>query len=195
LPPGISVRTKLLRSAISIVAVALVVAATTRVRLVTDVAEDQRNSFPSADAQALANLPEPLTVTVHLAPEDPRYVDLNRNVLMKLERVMPNITIRLAGDRPGRSSGQDDSYGEVEYHYGGRTDVSRSTSHREVLPLLYALAGREIPRPQPGTEYPGYPLDANAQPAVVWFFGALPALIACAWWWSRRPPRINQTNT
>ena len=195
LPPGVNVRAKLVRSVICIVLAGLIVAATMRIRLVTDVTEDQRNSFPSADARALANLSEPLTVTVHLAPEDPRYVDLSRNVLAKLERVMPNVTIRLAGDRAARTAGQDEHYGEVEYVYGQRSDVSRSTSHREILPLLYALAGREPPRPEPGAEYPGYPLDANAQPALAWFFGALPALIACAWWWSRRPPRIDQTIT
>jgi ABC-type transport system involved in multi-copper enzyme maturation permease subunit len=192
LPPGVSLRTKLMRSLICVAVAGVVVAATTRTRLVTDVTEDQRNSFPSADARALASLSEPLTVTVHLEPEDPRFVDLNRNVLAKLERVMPDVTIRLASERP---AGSDERYGEVAYVYGGRTDVSRSTSHREVLPLLYALAGREISRPQPGTEYPGYPLDANAQPALAWFFGALPALIAWAWWWSRRPPRIDRTNT
>jgi ABC-type transport system involved in multi-copper enzyme maturation permease subunit len=192
LPLGIGLRTKLLRSSICIVAAGLVVAAATRIRLVTDVTEDQRNSFPIADARALATLTEPLSVTVHLAPEDPRFLDLNRNVLAKLERVMPDVTIRLVGDRP---AGRDERYGEVEYLYGARTDVSRSTSHREVLPLLYALAGRDIPRAQPGADYPGYPLDADAQPALVWFFGALPALIAWAWWWSGRPPRFDQTIT
>jgi hypothetical protein len=173
----------------------LVVAAAARIGLVTDVAEDQRNSFPSADARALATLTEPLTVTVHLAPQDPRYVDLNRNVLAKLERVMPNITIRFAGDRPAQTATRDDAYGEVEYVYGGRTDVSRSTSHREVLPLLYALGGREVPKPRPDAEYPGYPLDVDAEPVLAWFFGALPALIACAWWWGRRPPRVDPTIT
>ena len=105
---------------------------------------------------------------------------------------MPNITIRLAGDRPARAAAQDETYGQVAYVYGGRTDVSRSTSPREVLPLLYALAGRQAPRPQAGAEYPGYPLDVDAQPALVWFFVALPVLVACAWWWSRRPPRIDK---
>jgi ABC-type transport system involved in cytochrome c biogenesis ATPase subunit len=190
LPPGSTVRTKLLRSIICAVAAGLVVAAASLIRLSTDMTEDQRNSFPSADARALAGLAEPLIVTVHLSPEDPRYVDLNHNVLAKLERVMPNVTIRLAGDRPARTAAPDETYGEVEYLYGGRTDVSRSTSPREVLPLLYALAGWELPRPQPGLEYPGYPLDVDAQPALAWFFGALPALIAGAWWWSRRPPGI-----
>jgi ABC-2 type transport system permease protein len=192
LPPGVGLRTKLWRSFICIVAAGLVVAAATRIRPVADVTEDQRNSFPIADARALAGLTEPLIVTVHLASEDPRFIDLSRNVLAKLERAMPDVTIRLAGERP---AGQGDRYGEVEYLYHGRSDVSRSTSYREVLPLLYALAGREVPRTQPGADYPGYPLDADAQPALVWFFGALPALIACAWWLSRRPPRIDQTIT
>jgi len=80
--------------------------------------------------------------------------------------------------------------GEVEYFYGGRSDKSRSTSHREVLPLIYALAGRQAPTPIAGEDYPGYPLLANASPALAWFLGGLPLLIVVAWWWSRRPPQI-----
>jgi ABC-2 type transport system permease protein len=192
LRPGVTLRTKVLRSLICVVAAGVVIAGAMRIPLVTDVTEDQRNSFPIADARALASLTEPLIVTVHLAPEDPRYVDLDRNVLAKLARVMPDVTIRLAREPPG---GRDEHYGEVEYLNGGRPDVSRSTSHREVLPLLYALAGREVPRAEPNADYQGYPLEADARPALVWFFGALPTLIACAWWWSRRPPRIDQTIT
>ena len=88
----------------------------------------------------------------------------------------------------GRSG--DDSYGEVEYDYAGRIDKSRSTSHREILPLLYGLAGVPIPTPVAGEDYPGYPLVANAALVLPWFFGVLPLLIALAWWWSRRAPRI-----
>ena len=33
-------------------------------------------------------------------------------------------------------STSDDAYGEIEYSYGGRTAKTRSTSHREALPLL-----------------------------------------------------------
>src|SRR5262249_12250638 len=36
--------------------------------------EARRNSFPAADQRALADLREPLIITVHFAPEDPRYV-------------------------------------------------------------------------------------------------------------------------
>src|SRR5215471_3044524 len=82
------------------------------------------------------------------------------------------------------------AYGEIEYSYGGRSDKSRSTSHREILPLIYALAQRPIPTPIAGEEYPGYPLLANASPALAWFLGGLPLLIVIARWWSRRPPQI-----
>src|SRR5439155_6643333 len=138
----------------------------------------------------LAQLREPLLVTVHLAPEDPRYIDLRRNVLAKLQRAMPNVTIRLAA--LGQSvvgSSSDEAYGEIEYSYGGRSARSRSSSHREALPILYELTGRPVPTPIRGEEYPGYPLVAEPQLALPWFFAALPLLIILAWWWMSRPPR------
>ena len=104
---------------------------------------------------------------------------------------MPNVTIRLATF--GQSvigSTSDEAYGEIEYSYGDRSVTTRSTSHREALPLIYELAGRPVPMPIPGDDYPGYPLTAGAEAALPWFFAALPLLIALAWWWSRRAPRI-----
>jgi hypothetical protein len=156
-----------------------------------DLSEDRRNSFPMADQRALATLREPLIVTVHLAPEDPRYVDLRRNVLAKLERVVPDVTIRLV--TAGQSvvgSTNDESYGEIEYSYGGRAAKTRSTSHREALPLLYGLAGMPIPAPVPGEDYPGFPLVSDGALALPWFLVALPLLIIAGWWWSRRPPPL-----
>ena len=191
LHPGVPLRAKLVRSAICAAVAAAVIAAATQIGASVDLTEDRRNSFPAADQRALADLREPLIITVHLAAEDPRYVDLRRNILVKLERVMPNVTVRLA--TAGQSvvgSTSEEAYGEIEYSYGGRSDKSRSTSHREILPLIYALAGKPIATPIPGEEYPGYPLLANASPTLAWFLGGLPLLIAIAWWWSRRPPQI-----
>ena len=191
LHPGVPLRAKLVRSAICVAIAAAIIAAATQIGLSVDLTEDRHNSFPAADQRALADLREPLIITVHLAPEDPRYVDLRRNILVKLERVMPRVTIRLA--TMGQSvvgSTSEEAYGEIEYFYGGRSDKSRSTSHREILPLIYALAGRPVPTPIPGEEYPGYPLLANASPALAWFLGGLPLLIVVAWWLSRRPPQI-----
>jgi hypothetical protein len=191
LHPGVPLRAKLVRSAMCVAVAAAVIVAATQIGLSVDLTEDRHNSFPAADQRALADLSEPLIITVHLAPEDPRYVDLRRNILVKLERVMPRVTIRLA--TTGQSvvgSTSEEAYGEIEYFYGGRSDKSRSTSHREILPLIYALAGRPVPKPIPGEEYPGYPLLANASPALAWFLGGLPLLIVIAWWLSRRPPQI-----
>jgi ABC-type transport system involved in multi-copper enzyme maturation permease subunit len=191
LHPGTPLRAKLTWSAACVAVVALVLAAATQIRLSVDLTEDRRNSFPAADQRALTELREPLLITVHLASEDPRYVDLRRNVLAKLERVMPHVTIRLA--TAGQSivgSTSEESYGEIEYSYGGKTVKTRSTSHREALPLLYGLAGKPIPTPFPGDDYPGYPLVSDGTLALPWFFGALPLLIIVAWWWSRRVPTI-----
>jgi hypothetical protein len=110
-------------------------------------------------------------------------------VLAKLDRTMPNVSIILVGSRRDvASQPTNDRYGEIEYSYGARSDVSRSTSPREVLPLLYALAGMQPPAPVPGDEYPGYPLVATADATLLWFVGGLPLLIASAWWGSRRAP-------
>jgi ABC-2 type transport system permease protein len=193
LHPGVPFGIKIIRSIGCAVAVAVILAIATQISLSVDMTEDRRNSFPAADQRELAKLREPLVITVHLAPEDPRYVDLRRNILAKLERVLPNITVRLAGATQSIvGSASDEAYGEVEYSYAGRSAKSRSTSHREVLPILYELAGTPIPTPIIGEEYPGYPLIANAEPGLLWFLGVLPVLILFAWWWSRRTPHVSQ---
>jgi ABC-2 type transport system permease protein len=73
--------------------------------------------------------------------------------------------------------------------------VTRSTSPREVLPLLYGLAHVPVPQPDPGDGYPGYPLAVDAWSALPWFFVAWPLLIALTWWLSRRPPRLKFAST
>ncbi len=141
LPPGVAVRAKLARSLGCVLVTGSILGLATQLSVSFDVTEDQRNSFPAADQRALAQMTEPLVVTVHLAPEDPRYADLQREVLAKLARTLPHVTIRLASGRQTlASSAGDEAYGEVEYAYGARTAANRSTSPREVLPLLYDLA-------------------------------------------------------
>jgi ABC-2 type transport system permease protein len=189
LHPGVPLRARLGRSLGCVAVTGALVLLAAQVRTTTDVTEDRRNSFPAPDQRALAALREPLVITVHLAPEDPRYVDLRRNVLSKLERVLPNVTIRLVGTQSFIGRSGDDAYGEMEFDYAGRVDRSRSTSQREILPLLYGLAQMPPPTPVADRDYPGYPLVANAALVLPWFFGALPLLIALAWWCSRRPPR------
>jgi ABC-2 type transport system permease protein len=190
LPPGVHVRDKAIRSIVWVLFVALALGLATQIKLTFDVSEDRRNSFSAADQHLLASLAQPLVVTVNLAPEDPRYADLQRNVLAKLERAMPDVSIRLVSGRQSQAaSAGEDRYGEVEYAYGARSDVSRSTSPREILPMLYGLAGASPPAPAPGSDYPGYPLVAGRSVALLWFFVGLPLCIALAWWWSRRLPK------
>jgi ABC-2 family transporter len=193
LPPGMAVRAKLVRSLGCVLVTGLILGLATQLSVSFDVTEDQRNSFPAADQRALAQMTEPLVVTVHLAPEDPRYADLQRAVLAKLARTLPHVTIRLAhGRHTLASSAGDEVYGEVEYTYGARSATSRSTSPREVLPILYDLAQVPVPTATTAGEYPGYPFVANGQAALLWFCGGLPLLIVCMWWWTRRPPRIDR---
>jgi ABC-2 type transport system permease protein len=187
LPPGTSLRSKAARSVPCVLLTVALLGIATQVRKSVDVTEDQRNAFSSADQQLLATLKLPLVVTVHLVPEDPRYVDLKRNVLDKLVRAMPNVSVVLGGDgKDFANNSARDAYGKLEYAYGSRSDVSRSTSPREILPLLYALADTTLPAPMPGSDYPGYPLVANAEASWLWFLGGLPLLISVGWWWSRR---------
>jgi ABC-2 type transport system permease protein len=194
LPPGVHVHNKVIRSIVCVFAVTLALGLVTQIRLTFDVTEDRRNSFPLADQRLLESLAQPLVVTVHLAREDPRYADLQRNVLAKLERAMPKVSIRLAGERQNLSTNDsEDRYGEIEYVYAGRSEPSRSTSPEEILPMLYGLAGVSNPAPAPGSDYLGYPLVAGSQLALVWFFFGLPLCIALAWWWSRRLPKPTNT--
>jgi ABC-type transport system involved in multi-copper enzyme maturation permease subunit len=194
LPPGRTAIAKSVRSIGCVLVSAVTLVLASGIRLSIDVTEDRRNSFSPADQQALAALTRPLAVTVHLVPEDPRYLDLQRNVLAKLERTMPDVTILLAGEHRSMTGGErDETYGEIAYAYGGRSASSRSTSPREILPLIYGLAGGSPPVATGGDEYPGYPLVATAAPALPWFFGVLPLLVALAWWCSRRPPSISRS--
>ena len=191
LPPGVAIRHKWRRSALCVAIVMVAIAASSQIRTMRDVSEDQRNSFSPADQAQLATMAAPLAIIVHLAPEDPRYIDLRRNVLAKLERAMPQVSIRLDTDRRSfATSAGDDAYGEIEYRYAGRSDKSRSTSPREILPLLYHLGGVAPPQPLRGADYPGYPHVTNGEAALIWFLVGLPFLIVLAWWRSRRPPTI-----
>jgi hypothetical protein len=194
LPPGVAIGQKLMRSVLCISTAAAALLLVSQFKTAIDATEDRRNSFAVADASQLAKLAEPLIITVHLAAEDPRYIDLQRNVLAKLERVMPHVSIRLATARQtSASSAGDEAYGEIEYRYGNRSDTTRSTSPREILPLIYGFASVSPPASIPSAEFPGYPLVTDGAFVLLWFLAILPVLIVLAWWRSRRLPSNNRT--
>jgi hypothetical protein len=77
----------------------------------------------------LAQLREPLNVTVYLAAEDPRLVDLERNILSKLSRTVPRLKVAYAvGSRTGLFERADDHYGEVWYALGDRNVMTHSAT-------------------------------------------------------------------
>ena len=144
----------------------------TQVRTSVDLTEDRRNSFPAADQRVLAGLREPLLVTVRLAPEDPRYVDLRRNVLAKLERGASS-TSGIGSPRAGQKRrGQ-----QRATRLTARSNIPMAAARTRAVRPAPARSCRcstrwracRHPPPGAGDEYPGYPLvaDARRRAAVV----------------------------
>lgn len=171
-----------------VLASVLVAGAASRLRPAWDYTEDRRNSFAPEVEAALHRIPGQVQVEVYLAAVDPRSHELERAILSKLRRTIDDVVIvSRAGSGGTFGAVQNDRYGEVEYSYAGRSDVSRSTSPREVLPLLFALTGASMPASS-ASGYPGYPLVARDGWSGLWFFGILPAVFAMgatARWWPR----------
>jgi ABC-2 type transport system permease protein len=182
LSPGRSVKLGAVLSVCAVVGGIVLALVASHAGIYVDVTEDRRNSFAPADEAALRKLMAPLTLTVYLAPDDPRLADFNRQVLSKLRRLVPKLSVVLAEPPRGPFSPTgDDRYGLVVYDYGGKREESRSTSPREVLPLLYGLAGVTVGNSEK-PDYPGHPLVSNARAATGWFYVALPVLVGLGWW-------------
>jgi ABC-2 type transport system permease protein len=145
-----------------------------------DFSENRRNSFSEADESALSHMPGPLTITPFLSSEDPRMMDFENNVLVKLRRSVPKLCVNypLAG-RTGLFE-NDARYGEIVYCLGTKTATSRSTTEEIVLDTIYGLAG--VPAPaREASSYPGYPLAKRARGAELVFYVVWPIVIASIW--------------
>jgi hypothetical protein len=148
-----------------------------------DVSENRRNSFPMADEAALRRIRRPLNVRVFLAPEDPRLMDLDRNILSKLKRILPRVDVDYsARTRAGLFEGPADHYGEIWYEMDGRRVMSRSTTEPIVLSTLYQLAQVQPPLHSEEAAYSGHPLAAYPQGAAWIFYGVWPASVGLFWW-------------
>jgi ABC-type transport system involved in multi-copper enzyme maturation permease subunit len=182
LEPRSTIGRKLTVTTLTLVAAAALATSVTWHPVYGDAAENRRNSFPLADAATLQSLDKPLTILVWLAPEDPRYIDFERNILGKLRRTMPKVSVRLESDsRSGLFEASSENYGNILYRYDGKQADSRSTGAGEVLPLIYGLAGVKRSAVSESTPYPGYPSQADTRVAEVWFYGLLPMLIIAGW--------------
>ena len=108
-------------------------------------------------------------------------MDLDRNILSKLRRILPEVTVeRDAHSRSGLF--ENSSYGEVWYEINGRRVMSRSTTEPIVLGTLYQLA--EIPPPVHSDEsaYSGHPLPAVPKGAAWIYYALWPLAAGLAAW-------------
>jgi len=188
LVPGLSLGSRMGRLLAVGASTAVLAAAASRATPSWDASEDRRNSFSRADEAAIRTIREPISVSVHLAAEDPRRLDLERSVLEKLRRIFPDLRVTYAADsRSGLFETQ--RYGEVWYTVGSRSGMCRSATEPIVLEHLYGVAG--IPKPDPAAEtpYPGYPRSVRRRGAAVLLFGLWPLAAGLAWLKERSPWR------
>jgi hypothetical protein len=144
-----------------------------------DTSEARSNSFPEADEEALARIRGSLRIDAHLAPEDPRRVDLEHRALSKLRRVMPRVRVQyISATSIGIFEQTAEHYGEIWYELDGRKTMSRVTTAEGVLESIYEVAG--VTPPAEGEEdiFRGHPLAVPPKGAAAVFYGVWPAAIA-----------------
>jgi hypothetical protein len=145
-----------------------------------DTSESRGNSFPVADERALRQIPQPLRIEVHLAPEDPRRLDLDRRALSKLRRTLPDLRVDyLSATSIGIFEQTNAGYGEIWYFMGGRKEMSRVITEEGVLEAVYAVAGVQPPKEDDDALFRGHPLAAQPRGANLIFFGVWPVLVLC----------------
>lgn len=190
LPTGERHRHKLVRAAAIVAVTVGLIGLTHWVSTYADLTEDRRNSFNPADERALHDLTGELHLTIYMIPQDSRLRELERNILAKLRRTVPHLSVEYADTGRAGVLGvpTSDKYGLIVYEYAGRRDESRSTSEREVLPIIHELAGQDV-QADPVADYRGFPLVTSAQATAIWFYALLPAMGAFGWWLTQRPPR------
>jgi len=155
-------------------------------RVYRDVREDRHNSFNPSDEAALRQMRRGLVITVRLSPDDSRRKEFDENVLAKLRRLVPHFMVRYEARQVVIAGTQgDERYGLNTYDYAGRQTESRSTSPREILPILHELAGVKV-SPVTVPDYPGHPLVANVHAWGWLFYVILPIGAALASSWTRR---------
>jgi ABC-2 type transport system permease protein len=179
---GCTVRYRVAAGLATLLVFSLFAAAAWRLRPAWDLSENRRNSFSAADERALERIREPLRITVFLSAEDPRLMDLDRNIFAKLARILPAVEIvHAAHSRTGLFEAGGDHYGEVWYQVGGRKSMTRSATEPIVLDNLYQLA--QVPPPvRAESEFPGHPLPATPRGAAWLYYAIWPLATGLAGW-------------
>lgn len=179
-------RRRVLKMTAAATAAVVVALAFSRTRASRDVSEDRRNSFPPAHERALRAIATPLGLEVHLAAEDPRRVDLEREVLGKLRRVM-KVDVRYVGAGSTGMTDRSAHYGEMVYSIGSRADTTRSVIVPVVLETIYRLSNAAAPtEAADASTYPGYPLARVPSGIHMIFFVMWPIIVVAGWLLTRR---------
>lgn len=152
-----------------------------------DLSENRMNSFRRADEEILRAIREPLRIEAHLAAEDPRRVDLDRQAIAKLRRVLPRVDVTyVAATTTGLFEQTREHYGEVWFELGGKRAMSRSTTADGVLSAIYDLAGVTAPEESGDDIFRGHPLAVPPRRAGAVFYGIWPAVVVAAGLWLHR---------
>jgi len=111
---GVDVSRRVYESAAIAVLAVVAIFACTFIRANWDTSESRGNSFPEADEQALEKITVPLKIEAHLAPEDPRRMDLEAHALSKLRRVLPRLEVTyVSATSIGLFEQASSGYGEI----------------------------------------------------------------------------------
>lgn len=175
---GVPVRRRALDTLALAAVTTVVVAACSVVRGSVDVSEGRLNSFAEPEEEALEHLPAPLTIEAHLAPQDPRRLELERSAFAKLRRAMPGVAIRyVARTASGLYEQADPGYGEIWYEVSGHRQMSRMVTDEGVLESIFAAAN-VTPSSENETPYLGHALVAEPKGAALIFYGVWPVAVA-----------------
>jgi hypothetical protein len=186
---GIAVRQRLVETLAVVGAASLALLAADRAHASWDLSESRYNSFARADEDVLRRIRAPLRIEVHLAPEDPRRFDLERQALSKLRRTLPRLQVQyVSSSSTGLFEQARRDYGEIVYELGGRRATSRATSVEGVLEAVYDVAGVAPPAAEEEV-FRGHPLAVPPRGARVLFHLAWPAVVAAAFLWTLRRSR------
>lgn len=184
---GVSPRRRASESIAALGVTAAAIVACALLRPSWDLSESRMNSFPRHDEATLRQIHEPLRVEAHLAVEDPRRMDLERQALSKLRRIMPRLHVQyIANTSTGLFEQSSRQYGEIWYELGGRRIMNRATTAESVLETIYSLAGITVAETGDDEIFRGHPLAVPPRRAGAVFYGIWPALIVAAGVFYRR---------
>jgi hypothetical protein len=175
---GLAVQHRVYESLVLGAVAAIVILGCTRLTFSIDTSENRMNSFPESDEEALRQIREPLRIEAHLAPEDPRRADLERQAISKLRRIMPNLRVDyVSATSIGLFEQTSAHYGEIWYELNGRKEMSRVTTAEGVLESIYSMAGMTPPRENETGIFRGHPLAALPRGAAFIFYGLWPTVV------------------